>query len=88
MAFEEHGGGKQKLRCKVRSVLSIRGIAIMLMFAIMSLTAALDGAVIVAGILIGLAILLLIRSRYETVTAVGAFTKAIRLLDEEIKNGR
>jgi len=86
MATEEHNGGRQQLRFHVWSLFSVWAVAVMGIFGILGLVALLDGSYMVAGILLGLAALLITRSRYEALTAVVSYSEAIQALDEQTRN--
>jgi GT2 family glycosyltransferase len=87
MTQEEHGEGKQMLRFAIRSKLSRWGLATIVLFSVIGVLATADEAWIVAAILIGFAVGLGIRSRFEATTSAAAFRAGIEKLRTKVENG-
>lgn len=82
MAAEEHGGGKQHLRFHVRARFAGWVLVLVIVFGALGIAALIDGAFMVAGILLCLSAILIIRSRHEALLAAVSYCGAIRQLDE------
>jgi lysylphosphatidylglycerol synthetase-like protein (DUF2156 family) len=70
MAIEEHGAGKQRVRFRLWPVWSLGGFLLLLLFALLSTGAALDGAWVASLILGGVALLLALRMLEECANAL------------------
>jgi GT2 family glycosyltransferase len=87
MALEEHGEGKQLLRFSIRSVLSRWGLALMVIFSVIGVLAVVDRAWVVSTFMIGFAMVLAVRARYEATISAEAFRMALQRLQEEVGQG-
>jgi O-antigen biosynthesis protein len=70
MAIEEHGAGKQLVRFRSWPVWSFGGLLLLLLFALLSTGAALDGAWVASLLLGGVALLLALRMLEECANAL------------------
>ena len=88
MVIEEHGAGKQMLKFSIGSHYSIWGSLLTLLFAVFGFAAGADSDWIISTILLTIAIAIVARSHYESMTSITAFLGALKALEREIKNGR
>ena len=77
MAIEEHGAGKQLVRFRSWPRCSAKGLALTLLFAVLSTGAALDHAWTVSAILGVVALLLVLRTLLECTTAMAAVLRVL-----------
>jgi cellulose synthase/poly-beta-1,6-N-acetylglucosamine synthase-like glycosyltransferase len=82
MAIEEHGAGKQLVRFRSWPRCPANGLALILLFAILSIATALDHAWIVSIILGGVAMLLALRTLQECARAMAAVLRVLEHLKE------
>ena len=86
MVHEEHGAGKQLLRFSIRSRLSRWGLALIGVFSVTGVLAAVDGAWFVSAVLLGFATVFSLRARFEATASANAFRVACSRLDEKTGN--
>lgn len=84
MTVEEHGAGRQYWRFLTYPRWSLEGVMLTLPVVILSLGAAFDQALLVSGILGGVAVLLVLRTFQECAGATGAMLNALK--QEKQKN--
>ena len=72
------------LRFSIRSKLSRASLAMVIVFFVTGALAIVDHAWVVAGILIGFALLLGIRARFEATTSAAAFRTAFQWLQAKV----
>jgi hypothetical protein len=87
MAPEEHGGGKQLLKFQMSSRCSTWGQALTVVFLALGAGAVLGQAPVPAILLAGLAGLLAARTRYESITSLGAFRQCLGSFKAEVEDG-
>jgi hypothetical protein len=78
MAVEEHGGGKQLLRFRTSAIVSPIGLSLILLFALLSLIAAIDEVWLVATLLGIVAAGLAINVFRDCAAATGVCLQALR----------
>ena len=87
MAIEEHGGGKQLLRFRVRPKFSTAGKIFSAATFLLGIGAFLDGALIVGLFLCSLGSMLLVYASRDYVLASSAFSETVHEIDLEERKG-
>jgi GT2 family glycosyltransferase len=87
MALENHGSGRQLLRVRSWPRCSMTGVVLSVLCGILSISAALDGALTACAVLGGVALLLILRTVEECAFGSFAFLQAIKNI-EKAEKGR
>jgi len=87
MVVEEHGHGKQQLLFRVSSLISRWVLVLAAILGSIAVLALLDSAYFVSLVVICLAAILLVRSRFESLMAVKSFCNAIQSMYEQEPEG-
>jgi hypothetical protein len=86
MAVEEHGGGKQLVRFRAWPRCAPAGLALTLLFAVLSAGAALDGAWIACAVLDAMALLFMLTMFKECAVTMGAVLRVFSSVRAEKKS--
>lgn len=87
MAVEEHGHGKQQIRFRVKSLISSWVLVLGAILGTIAALALLDNAYFVSLVLLCLLLVLIFRSRFESLLAMKSFCTAIQSMDEQNYKG-